>query len=69
MLASGRRDEFVSTVTEKLLTYGLGRGVEYYDMPAIRAIMRKTESNQYRLRDLILAVVTSEPFQMRRSAD
>jgi mono/diheme cytochrome c family protein len=69
VLATGRRDEFVSTVTEKLLTYGLGRGVEYYDMPAVRAIMRQTEANQYRLRDLILAVATSIPFQMRRSAD
>ena len=69
VLATGRRDEFVSTVTEKLLTYGLGRGVEYYDMPAVRAIMRQTEANQYRFRDLILAVVSSVPFQMRRSAD
>jgi Protein of unknown function (DUF1592)/Protein of unknown function (DUF1588)/Protein of unknown function (DUF1585)/Protein of unknown function (DUF1587)/Protein of unknown function (DUF1595) len=69
VLATGRRDEFVSTVTEKLLTYGLGRGVEYYDMPAVRAIMRQTEANQYRLRDLILAVASSVPFQMRRSAD
>ena len=69
VLATGRRDEFVSTVTEKLLTYGLGRGVEYYDMPAVRAIMRQTEANQYRFRDLILAVATSIPFQMRRSAD
>jgi len=69
VLATGRRDEFVSTVTEKLLTYGLGRGVEYYDMPAVRAIMRKTEANQYRLRDLIVAVASSVPFQMRRSAD
>ena len=69
VLATGRRDEFVSTVTEKLLTYGLGRGVEYYDMPAVRSIMRQTEANQYRLRDLILAVVNSVPFQMRRSAD
>jgi mono/diheme cytochrome c family protein len=40
VLATGRRDEFVSTVTEKLLTYGLGRGVEYYDMSAVRAILR-----------------------------
>jgi len=69
VLATGRRDEFVSTVTEKLLTYGLGRGVEYYDMPAVRAIMRETEPNQYRFRDLILAVASSVPFEMRRSAD
>jgi mono/diheme cytochrome c family protein len=69
VLAIGRRDEFVSTVTEKLLTYGLGRGVEYYDIPAVRAIMRQTEANQYRFRDLILGVVISVPFQMRRSPD
>ncbi|MEO8052739.1 MAG: DUF1592 domain-containing protein, partial [Acidobacteriota bacterium] len=69
VLATTRRDEFISTVTGKLLTYGLGRGIEYYDMPTLRAIMHKTEANQYRLRDLILAVVTSTPFQMRRSAD
>ena len=69
VLVTGRRDEFVSTVTEKLLTYGLGRGVEYYDMPAVRAIMRQTEANRYRLRDLIVAVANSVPFQMRRSAD
>ena len=69
VLATGRRDEFVSTVAEKLLTYGLGRGVEYYDMPAVRTILRQTEAKQYRLRDLILAVANSVPFQMRRSAD
>jgi len=56
-------------VTEKLFTYGLGRGVEYYDMPAVRAMLHQTEANQYRLRDLILAVVNSVPFQMRRSGD
>jgi len=69
VLVTGRRDEFVSTVIEKLLTYGLGRGVEYYDMPAVRAIVRQTEANEYRLRDLILGVASSVPFQMRRSAD
>lgn len=69
VLGTTRRDEFVSTVISKLLTYGLGRGVEYHDMPTIRAIMHQTEANQYRLRDLIMAVVTSTPFQMRRSAD
>ena len=69
VLATARRDEFIATVTEKLLIYGIGRGVEYYDMPAVRAIMRQTEADKYRLRDLILAVVTSSPFQMRRSAE
>ncbi len=69
VLVTTRRDEFISTVTEKLLTYGLGRGVEYYDRPTLRAIMHKTESNQYRLKDLIMGVIASMPFQMRRSAD
>jgi hypothetical protein len=69
VLVTTRRDEFVSTVIEKLLTYGLGRGVEYYDMPTLRAIMHKSEGDQYRLKDLIMGVVTSMPFQMRRSAD
>ena len=69
VLVTTRRDEFVSTVTEKLLTYGLGRGVEYYDMPALRAIMHQAEDNHYRLKDLIMGVITSAPFQMRRSAD
>ncbi|HTM13524.1 MAG TPA: DUF1592 domain-containing protein [Bryobacteraceae bacterium] len=69
VLATERRDEFVSTVTEKLLTYGLGRGVEYYDMPALRAIMHQAEGSQYRLKDLIMGVIVSTPFQMRRSAD
>ena len=68
ILTTVRREEFVSTVTEKLLTYALGRGVEYYDQPAIRAILHESERNDYRLDDLIEAVVDSTPFQMRRSA-
>ena len=62
-----RPDEFVSTVTEKLLTYALGRGVEYYDRPAIRAIVRQAEEGGYRWSSLILGVTRSQPFQMRRS--
>ena len=62
-----RRDEFVNTVTEKLLTYALGRGIEYYDRPAIRAIVRQAEENGYRWSSLILGVTRSQPFQMRRS--
>ncbi len=63
----GRRAEFVTTVTEKLLTYALGRGVEYYDRPAIRSIVSSAEANGYRWSSLILEVVRSQPFQMRRS--
>ncbi len=62
-----RREEFVTTVAEKLLTYALGRGVEYYDRPAIRAIVREAAANEYRWSSLILGVARSLPFQMRRS--
>ena len=60
-----RRDEFVATVTEKLLTYALGRGVEYYDRPALRAIVREAEADDYRWSSLIVAITKSLPFQMR----
>ena len=58
---------FVSTLTEKLLTYALGRGVEYYDMPTVRAIVRDAASTDYRWSSLILGIVNSAPFQMRRA--
>ncbi len=64
-----RREEFAGAVTERLLTYALGRGVEYYDQPTVRAILRSTASSEYAMRDIISAVVMSPPFQMRRSAD
>ena len=60
-------DRFVTTVTEKLLTYALGRGVEYYDAAAVRSIVRNAAENDYRLSSLILGVVDSVPFRMRRS--
>jgi len=58
---------FVNTVTEKMLTYALGRGMEYYDAPAVRAIVREARNNDFRFSALILGVVKSAPFQMRRS--
>jgi mono/diheme cytochrome c family protein len=64
----GRREQFVRTMTEKILTYALGRGVEYYDRAAIRKVTRGAAANEYRWSDIILGVVTSAPFQMRRSA-
>ena len=63
----GRRDEFVATVAEKLLTYALGRGVEPYDRPAIRAIVRGAADDDYRWSSIILGIVRSLPFQQRRS--
>ena len=60
-----RGEEFVSTVTSKLLTYALGRGVEHYDMPAIRTILRDAAPDDYRWSSIILGIVKSTPFQMR----
>ena len=63
------RAEFVGTVTEKLLTYALGRGVEYYDHPWIRRIVRRAEGDDYRWSSLILGIVESTPFQMRKARE
>lgn len=60
-------EQFANTVTDRLLTYALGRGVEYYDQPAIRKITREAASNNYRWSSLILGIVNSTPFQMRMS--
>lgn len=57
-------EQFVSTVTTKLLTYALGRGVEYYDEPAVRKIVREAAPQDYRWSSLILGVIKSVPFQM-----
>ena len=62
-----RPESFVGILTEKLLTYALGRGVEYYDAPAVRKIVRKAKSADYRFSELILGIVESTPFQMRMS--
>ena len=62
-------DEFVHTVASKLLTYALGRGPEYYDEPALRKIIKESESGEYRWSNLILNIVRSTPFQMKRSRE
>ena len=62
-----RPADFVGTVTEKLMTYALGRRVEYYDMPTIRRIVREAEAADYRWSAVILGIIESAPFQMRRS--
>ena len=64
-----RPEQFVTVVTEKLLTYALGRGVEYYDAHAIRGIMREAAPSDYRWSSLVLGIVKSTPFQMRRSRE
>lgn len=60
-----RSDVFLTTMTEKLMTYGLGRGVRYFDMPAVRTIVRDAASNDNRFSSFVLGVVQSTPFQMR----
>jgi hypothetical protein len=60
-----RSDAFVTTAVEKLLTYALGRPVDYYDMPAVRAIVREASEDDYRFSSLLLGIVRSVPFQMR----
>jgi hypothetical protein len=63
-----RPDMFVTTLTEKLMTYALGRGLEYYDAPAIRAIVRDAARKDYRFSTIVKGVIDSTPFQMRRSS-
>jgi hypothetical protein len=63
-----RSDRFVATFTEKLLTYATGRRLEYYDAPAVREILRQAGGNDFRLGSgIILGVVQSTPFQMRKT--
>jgi hypothetical protein len=64
-----REELIVHTVTEKLLTYALGRGLESYDQPAVRSILRESAPRNYRWSSLILGIVNSTPFQMRRSRE
>ena len=63
----GEHEQFVRTVVEKLTTYALGRGVQHYDMPAVRRIVRESAADDYRWSSLVLGIVRSLPFQMRRS--
>ena len=60
-------EQFVRTVTEKLLAYALGRGVEHYDYPTVRQIVREAARTEYRWSSIVLGIVESPPFQ-RRSA-
>jgi hypothetical protein len=68
LLVSKRRIEFVHTVVEQLLTYALGRGLESYDMPVVRQIVKQAEADDYTWSSVILGIVNSTPFQMRRSS-
>jgi hypothetical protein len=63
-----RPEVFVGTLTEKLMTFALGRGMESYDAPAVRKIVRDAQANDYRFSSVILGIVNSAPFTMRKSA-
>jgi hypothetical protein len=60
---------FVGTLTEKLLTYALGRGLTSDDMPVVRAIVRDSAHQNYRFSSLIIGIVNSVPFQMRKTQE
>jgi hypothetical protein len=62
-----KKEQFVETATERLLTYALGRGVEPFDMPAVRGIVRDAAPGEYRWSSIITGIVHSVPFQMRRA--
>ena len=64
-----RRDDFVQTATEKLLTYALGRALQHYDMPSIRLIIRQSAGTGYTWSSLIKGIVESRPFQMRKAQE
>ena len=61
--------EFVTTMTEKLLTYALGRSLEHFDAPTVRQIVRNSADGDYRWSSLILGIVGSTPFQMRSAGE
>jgi len=69
IMRTTKRDEYLTTAVSKMLTYALGRGLEYYDMPAVRAIIRDAARDNYHFSALVTAVVKSTPFEMRRSPE
>ena len=62
---AARPEQFVRTMTQMLMTYALGRGTEYYDMPVVRGIERDAAKQNYRFSALVLGIVKSPPFQMK----
>ena len=69
ILADGRRDDFYRCLSEKLLTYAIGRGVEYYDAITIDLLVERLKRNDGKLRELIMGIIESAPFQQRRGSD
>ncbi len=69
ILAEQRKTDFCRCLAEKMLTYALGRGVEYYDAPAVEAILKRMDQREGQLKQLVLGIVHSAPFQKRRGGD
>jgi hypothetical protein len=67
LLAKNRRSEFLRSLAEKMLTYALGRGTEFYDRPALEKIVQTVSANEDRFSALVLGVAESFPFQMQRA--
>ena len=65
-ILAGKPDVITSVMTERMLTYALGRGSEYYDMPAIRAILRDAGKSNYKFSSIVMGIIRSQAFQMRR---
>jgi len=61
-------EQFVRTMTEKMMTYALGRGLEYYDMPVVRGIARSAATNNNRFSSIVIGIVESTPFRMKKSS-
>ncbi len=62
-------EQFVQTFTEKLMTYGLGRRLEYYDMPTVRKIVHSASANNYRFSSLVMGIVSSDAFRLKKVTD
>jgi hypothetical protein len=65
----GRPDQFAATLAEKLLTFALGRGLDYNDAPAVRRIAAQAAGGDYRFSSIVLGIVRSTPFQMKTKSD
>ena len=66
MFVLNRREDFLYSFSAKLLTYALGRGLEFYDTRVVRGIVREAARNDYKFSSLIMGIVKSTPFQMRK---
>ncbi len=67
-LMLAKKAQFVTTMTDKLMMYALGRGTEHFDAPAVRKVVRDAAKTNYKFSSIVLGIVKSVPFQMRKAA-